>query len=828
MTRRKFLHVGSTLALLLVLFGVAAVPGYAGVTPAGPNVQITDGSLRDRDAARPAIAVQGTTLYATWQDGRDTGRPPHAIYFSRSTDGGGSWSANKRVSDAAFDRFTNRPAISVAPNGTIWIAWWSPVCNAVDGRCEGQDQLNDSIVALSTDGGQTFAEYEALDGNGTGRQIDAFPEIYAWDDRALLLTVRPTASGADVIARLLARAPNDEIERRTVAVSEGSGNGRTTGGFPVGPRMALAVRGNTVCAAWEDRRGSAAIYGACSTNRGDSFGANFQISPGTALNPRLALGPDGTLYASYQNVANGPIQLRRSGDNGATWDTPNQAFALGTGVSLEDYDMAVDPGGQLLLTASQGLRGLVVASSIDRGQRFTLSGRLDSGGNTNEPQNPRMAVGGGANDARAYLVWNDDRNRNDQIWSTRINLDSSVPSAPANLRVQGGDTSTWLTWDAASDPNGIAGYHVQRATSEAGPFTQITVGPVTSTGYRDVGLDTTRYFYRVLAVDSTGNPGPTSNVASGAATVGSGLNGLNGTIAYESAGDTIAVRSFGGGTLGQERGLGPGFTPAFSYDGQRLLHVVNANNQGSVVSRGLDGGNQQTLLNSDMLIGAIAPTRDPNVVGAIYMQRYIQSGGVCFAFEPRMMGMQPNQELFRVATTVATDMALSSDRGLLAYTSRGFCNAASQGSYTPPRLCIQNTATKAETCLNREIDTEDSDFVPNQNRLVFSANLTGQRELWRADVAADGSLSNLNQLTRGPAGQPSGSPRVSTDGTWVIFTRDTDAGPGENLVLHVVRLDGDGLRSLGVAGDEPAWSGGGPAPVQAPGGNRLFLPLVRR
>ncbi|MCU0493087.1 MAG: hypothetical protein MUD01_15985, partial [Chloroflexaceae bacterium] len=605
--------------------------------------------------------------------------------------------------------------------------------------------------------------------------------------------------------------------------------------IPDGPSMVMAVRGDTVCAAWEDRRSRFAIYGACSTNRGDSFGPNFQISGSDDFNPRLAFAPDGTLYAAYQDVGGGPLILRRSSDNGATWDTPNQAFGLGRDIRIGGYDLDVDPGGQVLLTVplisgtgSFQKSDLVLATSIDRGQSFALTGKLeDDQGRTPTVATqfrPRTVVGNGPNGLRAFVTWADDRSTQGQIWSARADLDSTPPTQPANLRVQGGDTSILLSWDAATDANGVAGYHVLRATSEAGPFSQITPRLVTTTSYRDVGLDTTRYFYRVVALDGTGNPSQPSNIANGEATVGSGLNGLSGTVAYESAGDTIALRSFGGGNLGQERVLGSGFGPTFSSDGQRVLYLSSK----SVIGRSLDGGNQQTLYTSDDLALSLVTTNDPNVLGLVSQQFYAQvGGGACLAFEPRVMSLQPAQQLFGVSSAIATDMALSSDRGLLAYTYQNWCNTAASGSYDTPRLCIQNTTTKAESCLDGA-NAEDSDFVPNRATIVFSADFTGQRELWRAEVGANGALANLTQLTRGPAGQPATAPKVSTDGTWVIFTRDTDAGPGENLVLHVVRLDGDGLRSLGVSGKTPAWSGGGPAPVQAPGGNRMFLPLVRR
>lgn len=831
MTRRRLL-------LALILCALIPAAALAGGIPAGPNVQVTDAGLgRLDDAERPEIAIQGSTLYTAWLDTRGGSSTQQPIYFARSDDGGANWGTNTRASILDYVGFTERPVISVAPDGSIWIAWWLRRCFEINGECGGVDRFNDVRLALSQDGGATFEEYRGFDGNDSADDIDGYPEIHADNDRTLVLVSDPQAGGADILIRDLRRSTPGVLSTQTIRVSEGSGNGRVTDGIiPDGPRMSLAVRGDTVCATWEDRRARFAIFGACSTDRGATWGANAQISGSDDFNPRLAFAPDGTLYASYQDVEGGPVVLRRSADNGVTWDTPNQAFGFDTSdIRIGSYDLDVDPAGQVLLSVALASRfgrssDLYLATSVDRGQRFALAGPLEDGQGefptVSTQVNPRTVVGSGPNGPRAFVIWGDDRNTQEQIWSTRVDLDGTPPGAPANLSARGGDTTIALSWNAATDQNGIAGYHVLRATAEGGPFTQITPRLVTGTTYRDVGLDTTTYFYQVFAVDGTGNPGPPSNVASAAATVGSGLAGLRGTIAYE-APQSIAVRDFAGGAVGPQRVLGEGISPTFSHDGQRILAVVSSGSQGSVISRQPDGGDARTIYSTDTLLSEIDSTADSNVLAGVFGQIYA-APTFCQAFEPRVVSLAPRQQLYGVGSALATDIAVSSDRSLLAYTYRNWCNGVASGVYDVPRLCVVNTATQQESCLDGA-DAEGSDFVPGRARLVFSASFTGQRELWRADVGANGALANFAQLTRGPAGQPSTGPRVSTDGTWVIFERDLDPGTGENYVLHVVRLDGDGLRSLGVAGRAPDWAGGGSPPeLGPPGSNRAFLPLVRR
>lgn len=137
------------------------------------------------DARQPDVAIRDGKLYAAWLDARQGSITQPTIYFARSDDDGASWSANTRASSLAFRGFIQRPVISVAPDGSIWIAWWMERCLAIDGACGGQDRSNDVMLALSTDGGQSFAEY-FIDGNDEP-EINGYPEIATTGERTLLL-----------------------------------------------------------------------------------------------------------------------------------------------------------------------------------------------------------------------------------------------------------------------------------------------------------------------------------------------------------------------------------------------------------------------------------------------------------------------------------------------------------------------------------------------------------------------------------------------------------------------------------------------------------------
>lgn len=96
--------------------------------------------------------------------------------------------------------------------------------------------------------------------------------------------------------------------------------------------------------------------------------------------------------------------------------------------------------------------------------------------------------------------------------------DTSVPTTPTGLSVSGAtNTSLSLNWNNSTDNVAVTGYKILRATSVAGPFTQIATS--ISSDYVNTGLTSgTTYYYAITAYDAAGNNSLQSSAVSGATT----------------------------------------------------------------------------------------------------------------------------------------------------------------------------------------------------------------------------------------------------------------------------------------------------------------------
>lgn len=808
--------------LLLMSLVVASITVQAGGIPVGGNVQITDAGLGEfGDADEPDIVAMGDNVYAVWKDDRDGNNA--SIFFARSIDGGATWSANKRVSTLPYDDWTDNPSIAVQPDGTIWIIWY------LFYRDESQE-VNDIRAAFSRDGGETFERRTLVDGFDEGQDFWQ-PQIAVdqSDGRIYILYRDFLVQGSQEGYKITLRAYNAQGENGIeTVVNDQLLTGRITDGLlDSGPRMSLMARAGTVCAAWEDQRSRFAIYGACSTDDGQTFGANVAISGPDAVFPRIALAPDGTLYGTYtgEDDARRNIILRRSADKGATWSEPIQITNVATAFEVADWDLAVDANGQLLLSwINEGISSsdLYLATSLDQGQNFANIQIEDAQGRfptVSDQRRVTLDTSGSGTNTRVFLAWQDDRNVQDEIWSARLSLDGVAPTAPENLQAIPADSSIVLRWDSSTDATGIQGYRVYRAPAGDGPYTELSPFLVTGTSYRDVGLDNTTYYYQVAAVDGTGNTSPRSNQASAAAQIGTDLP-LYGTIAYE-AGDDIRLRDLP--DLGQERTIAQGRQPRFAPDGQRLYTLANE----TISSQNVGGGDVQSFFQTDGLAEYDIAADETHFASLILRQFGAPGapGGICTVLEPHV-GLQ-GQDLYTSQYEFASGVALSADHRWMVYNTQGFCNTAASGVYSPGNFCIVDVASNEENCLEGA-DHNDADFAASGNTLVFVADLTGQNEVWKASIQSDGTLSSYTQLTRSPVDQPASDPSWSSDGNWIIFQRDIDPGEGEDARLYAVRSDGAALRSLDIAGENPTWFGGGSAPDGIDLPNRIYLPAIVR
>ncbi|WP_062318478.1 PA14 domain-containing protein [Demequina maris] len=87
-----------------------------------------------------------------------------------------------------------------------------------------------------------------------------------------------------------------------------------------------------------------------------------------------------------------------------------------------------------------------------------------------------------------------------------VTPDDAAPAAPAAPAGVADTTGVDLTWAASSDAD-LIGYRIERAADEAGPWTTVSgTGVLGATTFRDTTAGpSTATYYRVVAVDATGN-----------------------------------------------------------------------------------------------------------------------------------------------------------------------------------------------------------------------------------------------------------------------------------------------------------------------------------
>src|SRR5690606_21460859 len=93
------------------------------LTCAGSNAKLNDDTTRGSQCS-PRLSRRGSQVAAIWEDERAAGAEAPQVYAVISPDGGQTWGANARVSNAAGNGDSaTQPAIAFAPDGTLFATW---------------------------------------------------------------------------------------------------------------------------------------------------------------------------------------------------------------------------------------------------------------------------------------------------------------------------------------------------------------------------------------------------------------------------------------------------------------------------------------------------------------------------------------------------------------------------------------------------------------------------------------------------------------------------------------------------------------------------------
>ena len=305
-----------------------------GLKWSGPVILDTDATGARKDMDDPTyLQVEGGVAYVIWEDERGTDQD---IYFSRSTDGGATWSTEKALDKAGMtgDAFGPRMAVS---GPCVYIAF------TVDNG--GNNQL---VLVTSTDAGTTLSSASFISSIGSAAATEDVDELNL---RADLLDLHVAwadnrAGADDVYYRRSTDGGISWTGPEVLIDSTGAGVGDQ------GEGLRMALDGNLVAVSWGEETtgtGNESVYVNVSTDGGASFGG-AQIVGGYADqtddsdNHRLMVS-GGNVIVTYEDNRTGADQIyaSTSTDGGATW---NETPALGGGgfprvsnVSSSDEDV---------------------------------------------------------------------------------------------------------------------------------------------------------------------------------------------------------------------------------------------------------------------------------------------------------------------------------------------------------------------------------------------------------------------------------------------------------------------------------------------------------
>ncbi len=222
------------------------------------------------------------TLHIAWIDGRDGKKDP-GTYATRSIDHGQTLAKNVKIDENTC--VCCRTALATAPDGTVYLAW----------RKVLEGNVRETVVARSTDGGQSFSEPVIV---GHDRWVYAAcphrPASLGVDGQGRLYVVWYTEGADETPAVYLAYSDD---QGRTFSPKQALNSSKGT--FPDHPQMAVDGQGRVV-AVWEEqspvRREIVMSY---SLDRGQTFSKPIKLNEKKGQSPVVSVNDQGLVAMAW-------------------------------------------------------------------------------------------------------------------------------------------------------------------------------------------------------------------------------------------------------------------------------------------------------------------------------------------------------------------------------------------------------------------------------------------------------------------------------------------------------------------------------------------------
>ena len=406
----------------------------------------------------PHIATdQAGNIYVGWEDWVSSTNS--SAQFSRSVNGGATFSTPTAISNGTA---ASAPRIAIDPTGAIDFAW-----------SDNSAGYASVFFSRSTDQGNTFSTPVNISNNPSGAggpylSLDPAGDIYiAWVGNATFngqLTSFVYFSGATEGSNAFSTPAQVSVFGGPFA--------------QLGSAEVAAISASNIDVVWaQQSNGSSTLFSANSVNGGTSFSSNLTAGSGEyAPYQQIAIDPRGGVDIAWQaSGGNGSATVYFGRTTGGALTVTNVATI---GQNTPSPQIAVDARGKINLIfygyqTQSGGAGVQYTQSTNSGATFSPVESIS----TDAGQLPQIALNSGGN---SYVVWQAGENVEDVFFSTNAPAPSapggvpsfSVAASPTALTIMapGQTASTILTF---SSKGGFAG---------AGTLASSNCGTAASTG----------------------------------------------------------------------------------------------------------------------------------------------------------------------------------------------------------------------------------------------------------------------------------------------------------------------------------------------------------
>jgi len=389
----------------------------------------------------PRIAVDsGGTINVVWQDSPDFYRTSN-VFFSRSSDGGITFSTPMNLSGTSNSAFYSTPQIAVHNAGNISVVWESDTGNLA------------IWFSGSSDGGATFSAPKMLSTNTAG-SID--PQIAVDKNGNINVLWEDDLAGHSDIS-FSRSADNGATFSSPMNLSNPFGNSLANSNSP---RLAPDLLGNINVVWANDSPGNFEIFISRSTDGGVNFSGPKNISKSSTFssNPFIAVDAGGNINVVWADInpadLNTDIFFAQSSDGGATFSTA-QNVSRSSGFSSNPW-LTVDAGANINVSwedNTPGNRDIFFARSTDSGATFPTPVNLSADSGLSLAAQIAADKNGNIN-----VAWQDHTPGISQIFFSRLPADvganqpPTIVTPPANQTVTAGQTATFSVTASGTAP----------------------------------------------------------------------------------------------------------------------------------------------------------------------------------------------------------------------------------------------------------------------------------------------------------------------------------------------------------------------------------------